>query len=292
MSTAKTILTIHERPEEHWVGDAFKVRSLFSYMSRSLGQAISPFLLLDYGAPREVLPKAISSGVGEHPHRGFETVTIAYQGEVDHRDSGGHAGRIGPGDVQWMTAASGVVHEEMLAPEFEKRGGTIEMAQLWVNLPAKLKMSKPKYQSILKDQIGRVELPDGAGYMRVIAGVYDGVSGPAQTYTPLNVLDVHLNAGHKTELKLHPDWTTLLAILRGTVTIGDNSDLGNGQVVLLSTEGDSIVVEAETDVTLLVLSGEPIEEPIVGYGPFVMNTREEIMQAMVDYQDGKMGHVQ
>ncbi|MEO6938915.1 MAG: pirin family protein [Candidatus Kapaibacterium sp.] len=288
----KKVLLISDKTPQHWVGDAFQVRTMFSYGSPGLGSAISPFLLLDYGDPREVKPSPEQGGVGEHPHRGFETVTIAYQGEVDHRDSAGHSGRIGPGDVQWMTAASGVVHEEKLSPDFMKRGGTIEMAQLWVNLPAKYKMSAPKYQSISRDQIPTVALPNDAGSLRVIAGDYTNTQGPAQTFTPLNVWDVKLNANSKLDLPLPDNRTSLLAILRGSITVNDASKASGGQVVLLAAEGDGAMIQAESDAVFLVLNGEHIPEQIAGYGPFVMNTREEIHQAIEDYQNGLMGHVE
>jgi hypothetical protein len=291
MSTLKKVLLVHEKPAKHWVGDAFEVRSMFSYTSRSMGNAISPFLLLDYGEPNTFAPREEERGVGEHPHRGFETVTIAYQGEVEHRDSGGHSGKIGPGDVQWMTAASGVVHEEKLSSTFQKNGGTIEMAQLWVNLPAKFKMSKPRYQAITKDQIQTVQLPNGAGTVRVIAGEFGGAKGPAQTYTPLNVLDTHLNAGANLTLDVPEGRNVILAVLRGALKINGTSIAIGGQAVLLDRDGDSVSLEATEDTTMLILNGEAIPEPVVGYGPFVMNTREEIMQAINDYQDGKMGHL-
>jgi hypothetical protein len=221
----KKILTIYRKTSAHWVGDGFPVRTIFSY--QDLSTRISPFLLLDYAGPAEFLPTDESRGVGEHPHRGFETVTIVYQGELEHRDSAGNQGRISSGDVQWMTAASGVVHEEKHAHEFARRGGTLEMVQLWVNLPAKYKMSPPGYQTLLNNQIPVVNLPDGGGFVRVIAGEFEGIKGPAHTFTPINVWELRLEVGHRLELSLPDRYTTALFVLRGEVALNNASEVVN-----------------------------------------------------------------
>ena len=285
--TAKNVLEIRKGPPPHWVGDGFPVRSMFSYHSDA--EALSPFLLLDYAAPSAIAPSDEPRGVGEHPHRGFETVTLVYQGEVEHRDSAGNRGRIGPGDVQWMTAASGVVHEEMHGREFARTGGTIEMVQLWVNLPAKLKMSPPRYQDILDRQIPVVPLPDGAGTVRVIAGEFQGAKGPARTFTPVSLWDVRLAANHDVEMSVPEGHTTAVLVLRGEVEVNGSEPVSGAELVRFDRHGAAISLHARTDATLLVMSGEPIEEPVVGYGPFVMNTQAEIRQAIRDYQAGKMG---
>jgi redox-sensitive bicupin YhaK (pirin superfamily) len=272
----------------HWVGDGFPVRSIFSYNDRA--RELSPFLLLDYAGPTTFHPTNKRLGVGEHPHRGFETVTIVYSGEVEHRDSSGGGGIIGAGDVQWMTAAGGLVHEEFHGPEFAKRGGVFEVIQLWVNLPAKDKMAQPGYQALTSDGIPVVDLVDGAGFARIIAGRYGEVAGPARTFTPMDVWDVRLNAGAQVELPASEGHTTAVFVLKGRVRVG-TEEIGEGQLVALTRDGANVGVEAIDSATLLFLSGEPIYDPIVGYGPFVMNTEDEIRQAVVDYQTGKMGHL-
>jgi redox-sensitive bicupin YhaK (pirin superfamily) len=287
----KKILTIYRKTSAHWVGDGFPVRTIFSY--QDLSTRISPFLLLDYAGPAEFPPTDESRGVGEHPHRGFETVTIVYQGELEHRDSAGNQGRIGSGDVQWMTAASGVVHEEKHAHEFARRGGTLEMVQLWVNLPAKYKMSPPGYQTLLNNQIPVVNLPDGGGFVRVISGEFEGIKGPAHTFTPINVWELRLEMGHRVELSLPDRYTTALFVLRGEVALNNASEVANDvELVLFDRDGKHIPIEARKDATILVLNGEPIDEPVVGYGPFVMNTQMEIRQALEDYQNGRMGRIE
>jgi quercetin 2,3-dioxygenase len=285
----KRLLFIKRDARVHWVGDGFPVRSIFSY--NDLGAELSPFLLLDYAGPAEFPPSDQPRGVEEHPHRGFETVTIVYSGEVEHRDSSSGGGVIGPGDVQWMTAASGVVHEEMHGREFTRRGGTLEMVQIWVNLPAKDKMSPPRYQSITDGQIPQVALPDNAGTVRVIAGSCDEVEGPARTFTPLTLWDVRLNAGHRTEFRLPGGYTTALFVLRGRVRLDNGETAGEAELAAFEHEGEAVTVEAQGDTTLLVLGGQPINEPIAAYGPFVMNTQEEIRQAFEDYRSGRMGRL-
>jgi hypothetical protein len=285
----KQILGQYSAPRSHWVGDGFPVRSLFSYGDH--GRQLSPFLLLDHAGPAHFEPAARPRGVGPHPHRGFETVTIVYQGEVDHRDSTGAGGHIGPGDVQWMTAAAGIVHEEFHSQDFTRRGGVLEMAQLWVNLPASAKMTEPGYQSLLARDIPEVALPDDAGTLRVIAGAFDGRAGPARTFTPLNVWDLRLRQGGQTRLSLPDGHTLALVVLHGTVLVNGQSIARGGQMLVFDRAGSDIHVEANNDASLLLLGGEPIDEPVVGHGPFVMNTREEIDQAIADYDAGRFGRV-
>jgi redox-sensitive bicupin YhaK (pirin superfamily) len=287
MGKAKEILAVQSSPPPHWVGDGFPVRGAFG--SRAFTAEVSPFLLLDFAGPAEFPPSEEPRGVGQHPHRGFETVTIVYQGEVEHRDSAGNAGAIGPGDVQWMTAASGVLHEERHGRDFTRRGGVLEMAQLWVNLPAGAKMSPPGYQTILDRDIPAVPLPDGAGTVRVIAGDFHGTRGPARTFTPVDVWDLRLKAGGRAELTLPDGFTTILYVAHGGVVVNGARAAGEGDTVLLSQSGEEVAIEARLDSTLLALSGEPIREPIASYGPFVMNTQEEIRQAIADFQAGRMG---
>ena len=285
----KKVAFTRRQNDGHWVGDGFPVRSLFSYNDRAA--ELSPFLLLDYAGPAEFSPTQQRRGVGEHPHRGFETVTIVYSGEVEHRDSSGGGGIIGPGDVQWMTAAGGIVHEEFHGPEFAKNGGLFEVIQLWVNLPAKDKMAAPGYQGILNSDIPRVALADGAGTVRVIAGQYAECVGPAHSFTPMNIWDMRISAGARTEFSVPDGYTTALFVLRGAVTLGDGTAVGEAELAVLERDGSRVVIEAQQDSTLLVLNGEPIDEPIVGYGPFVMNTQAEIQQAINDYRSGRMGRI-
>jgi len=284
----RKILAVHDPNPPHWVGDGFPVRSIFSYDGLGRDQ-LSPFLMLDYAAPRNFEPAANRRGVGEHPHRGFETVTIVYQGELEHRDSAGNGGRIGPGDVQWMTAASGIIHEEFHSEKFTRVGGTMEMMQLWVNLPAKDKMSPPRYQTLLDSDIPSVQLPEGAGHIRVIAGEYDGQKGPAMTFTPINVWDLRLSAGKIVTLKTPEGHTTAIIPMHGRATINGTQAAGEAQIVILDRTGGAFTIGVYADATLLVLSGEPLNEPVVGYGPFVMTSDREIAQAIRDYQSGRFG---
>jgi hypothetical protein len=290
MAEQKKVLGIYGAGSRHWVGDGFHVRNLFP--SNGISKQIDPFLMLDYAGPTEVAPSEHPRGVDEHPHRGFETVTIAYQGAVEHRDSGGNSGVIYPGDVQWMTAASGVVHEEKHEREFTKTGGTFEMVQLWINLPKAHKMSAPRYQALLKEQIPVVNLGT-AGKARIIAGEWNGTTGAARTVTPVNVFDVRLQGGANTEVKLPEGHNTAVVLLKGEVTINGGSALkGEAQLALLSPEGERISLDAGRDSVLLILSGAPIHEPVASYGPFVMNTRAELTQAIDDYNAGKMGRLE
>lgn len=285
----KQILGVFGPGSNYWVGDGFPVRNLFP--SNGVSDQINPFLMLDYAGPASFAPTRKPRGVEEHPHRGFETVTIAYQGSVDHRDSAGNSGTIRPGDVQWMTAASGIVHEEKHGRELTEAGGMFEMVQLWVNLPKTHKMSPPRYQGILNEQIPVVELGSGASG-RVIAGELNGIKGPAQTFTPVNLFDVKLKAGSRVTLELPDGHNTGLAMLRGDAVLNSATALkGEAQLAVLSQAGHVVELEAKEDSLVLVLSGEPINEPVASYGPFVMNTQDELRQAMEDYRGGRMGHV-
>ena len=281
----KKIAHIQKSAPAHWVGNGFHVNSLFFYEQDAA--ALSPFLMLDYGSPKSFAPSTQPRGVGQHPHRGFETVTVAYQGEIEHHDSEGNQGTIGPGDVQWMTAASGIVHEEWLSPKFNASGGVLEMAQLWVNLPAKDKMTPPRYQEIVKAQIPTVVDAAGAR-VQVIAGEYAGKRGPAMTYSPINVWDTQISAGQTLNLTVKDGYTTLLAVLKGSVRVNDTQTVASPALVILDRKGTDAQLEAlGMDATVLVLNGEPLHEPVVGYGPFVMNTEAEIMQATQDFQSGR-----
>jgi redox-sensitive bicupin YhaK (pirin superfamily) len=283
----RKVLGVFSGPRQHWVGDGFPVRSLFSHASH--GDHVSPFLLLDYAGPANFAPAEQPRGVGVHPHRGFETVTIVYQGEVEHRDSTGNGGLIGPGDVQWMTAASGILHEEFHSRAFTRKGGTLEMVQLWVNLPAKAKNADPGYQTLLDADIPAVDLPDGAGRLRVIAGEFDGRRGPAKTFTPIDIYDVKLNRGGVATLRPREGHTVSVVVLKGTVQINGGEIAREAQFALLDRSGGEVRLEANGEASMLVLSGEPIEEPVVMRGPFVMNTEGEIRQAMIDFQSGRFG---
>ncbi len=284
----KTVRTLHHGGERHWVGDGFPVQTVFHY--GELGTEMTPFLLLDHAGPAEFEPSGKVRGVDWHPHRGFETVTIVYEGEVDHGDTAGNAGSIGPGDVQWMTAGSGLLHKEFHGGEFARKGGRFEVAQLWVNLPAKLKMTAPRYQGLLASEIPAVKLPGGAGSVRVIAGSYGGTKGPAKTFTPIDLLDLRLNAGHRIELDLAEGHTTGLFVMEGEVAVNGTSAVAS-DLVVLERKGSRVAIEAREDAVILVMSGEPIDEPIAGYGPFVMNTQREIQQAIADLRSGKMGRI-
>jgi redox-sensitive bicupin YhaK (pirin superfamily) len=285
----KEVLGVYPPGSMHMVGDGFPVRNMIP--GSGVGEQLSPFLLLDYMGPEYFPPTDRRLGVGEHPHRGFETVTIMYQGSVAHRDSTGSGGVIGPGDVQWMTAASGIVHEELHEREFAKRGGTLEGVQLWVNLPRSFKMSPPRYQTLVRDEIPVVELAGGAGRLRVIAGEFFGQKGPAKTISPVHLYDLRLNAGHQVELSLPDGFTMSVFMLQGRAVINGSQPVGEAEIALLGRNGERVALHAEKDATMLVLGGEPIEEPVARYGPFVMNTQAELAQAVEDYRAGKMGHL-
>ena len=288
----RAVRQIYRANSRHWVGDGFWVQPLFSHMGEERGT--DPFLMLDYAAPYQFAPNEARSprGVGQHPHKGFETVTIAYQGEVAHRDSSGGGGVIREGDVQWMTAGSGVIHEEFHSEDFSRRGGMFEMVQLWVNLPAKDKNTPPRYQHLAKEAIPVVQLADEAGYVRVIAGQHEGVQGAATTFTEMNVWDVVIDAGKEAVLTVPDNHSLSMVVLRGQAQFNGQEQAGAGQLVGFVAEGGAVKVAAgEEEVKILLLSGVPIAEPVVGYGPFVMNTEDEIRQAIHDFNHGRFGRI-
>lgn len=286
----KKIIGVYRNQNMHWVGDGFPVKNLFSY--DRLGQAISPFLLLDYAAPYPFAPTAQQHGVGSHPHRGFETVTIAYQGAVTHKDSAGGGGTIQAGDVQWMTAGAGLVHEEFHSAEFAQSGGLFEMAQLWVNLPAKDKMTAPKYQAISAQDIPAVQFENDAGQMRIIAGEYAGRHGPASTFSPVNVWDGVLKAGHAELIHVPADHTVLVTVLEGEMLLNGAQRVLDSSIVMFAKDGEAAIqLQAVRDAKFLVLTGKALDEPIQGYGPFVMNSKAEIAQAVSDFNSGKFGEI-
>ncbi|MND43767.1 Quercetin 2,3-dioxygenase [compost metagenome] len=290
----KKIIGVYRNQNMHWVGDGFPVKNLFSY--DRLGQAISPFLLLDYAAPYHFNPTTEQHGVGSHPHRGFETVTIAYQGEVSHKDSSGGGGQIKTGDVQWMTAGAGLMHEEFHSEEFAKSGGLFEMVQLWVNLPAANKMTAPKYQAIEAQEIPVIELENSAGHIRIIAGRYMAdqleYRGPAATFSPVNVWDGELKAEHTHHIHVPVDHNTLLVVLSGEMLVNGMQKVQDSSIVLFAQDGEAdIQLEALQDSKFLLLTGQPLNEPIQGYGPFVMNTKDEIIQAFNDLNSGEFGEI-
>ena len=269
----KRILDIRSAPGRHWVGDGLPVHNLFGYNGPGVAER-SPFLMLDYGAPYDFGPTTKQLGVGQHPHRGFETVTVVYSGELAHRDNAG---------------GGGIIHEEFHSPGFARTGGTLEMAQLWVNLPAKDKMTPPGYQPITAAQIPVVELPEGAGRVRVIAGQWSTAQGPARTFSPITMLDVALAAGRTAELPQPEGWTTLVVVASGSASVNGAEPVTGPAVVTLSTAGEGVTVQAESDAKLLLLAGEPIDEPVVGYGPFVMNSQQQIVDAVNDFNSGRFG---
>ena len=285
----KQITGVYTAPRPHWVGDGFPVRSLFSYQSH--GESLSPFLLLDYAGPHHFPADGAKRGVGEHPHRGFETVTIVYAGEVEHRDSTGKGGVIGPGDVQWMTAGAGILHQEFHSAEFARQGGELKMIQLWVNLPAKDKMTAPGYQGIEAATIPTVTLSDERGSLRVIAGRYGNVTGPASTFSPMNVWDMQIARDKEVSFEQPEGWSTAIIVLEGSVTVNSDTLAKEAQLVVLSQQGKRVHLHSSSDAKVLVLAGEPIDEPIVGYGPFVMNNKAEIADAIRDFNSGHFGQI-
>ncbi len=285
----KNILSIHHGGEAHWVGDGFPVRTIFSY--QDMGQKLTPFLLLDHAGPANFVPTENERGVGWHPHRGFETVTTVYAGEVDHEDSAGNRGSIHTGDVQWMTAGSGVLHKELHGRDYARRGGRFEALQLWVNLPAESKMTAPRYQTLIARDLPIVSLPGDGGSVRVIAGEFAEARGPAHTFTPINLLDVHLRAGHRLQLSLRNGYTAGLFIRKGKIVINGGEAANETELVVFERNGDEVTLEATTDVAVFVMNGQPIDQPIVGYGPFVMNTPQQIQQAIADMRAGRLGNI-
>ncbi|QBQ63175.1 pirin family protein [Actinobacillus indolicus] len=287
----KKVANVHYAPQKHWVGNGFHVQSMFTY--NDTDKNLDPFLMMDYNPPRHFDGgrKSDFRGVGEHPHRGFETVTIAYQGEVAHADSYGGGGVIGAGDVQWMTAGSGVMHEEFHSERFSKEGGMFEMVQLWVNLPKSHKMTTPKYQAITSAEIPVVQLEDNAGSARIIAGELASTSGVASTFSPINMWDVVMNAGKAHIFAVPESHNLIILVLDGTVQINGEDIARRGQLVTFERGGKDVQIESNNEAKLLILTGEPLNEPVVGYGPFVMNTDAEILQAMRDVQEGKFGQI-
>lgn len=289
----RPIRTIYRAHSPHWVGDGFLVQPLFSHMGEERGT--DPFLMLDYAAPYTYAPNEAHSprGVGQHPHKGFETVTIAYQGEVAHRDSTGGGGVIKEGDVQWMTAGAGIIHEEFHSEAFSKRGGPFEMVQLWVNLPAAHKNTPARYQHLSKERIPVIELPENAGSLRLIAGEYQGTRGAAETFTEMNVWDLSLAAGRETVISVPETHSLFMVVLRGPVRFNGTDEAASGQLAAFEQGGGGVRIAAGgEDVKILLLSGVPIAEPVVGYGPFVMNSAAEIRQAVADFNSGKFGRIQ
>ncbi len=285
----KKLAFIKRSNGSHWVGDGFPVKSIFSYSD--IAEEMSPFLLMDYAGPANFPATTRKLGVGQHPHRGFETVTIVYEGGVSHRDSSGGGGTIGPGDVQWMTAASGLIHEEFHSPAFAEQGGAFEMVQLWVNLPARDKMAAPGYQGITAGQIPEVALPGNAGTARVIAGQYGDSQGPASTFTPMNVWDLRLKAGRRVAFDLPAGHTTALFVLRGSLRIDGKHTIRAAELAVMERDGSRLEFEVGEDAVVLLLNGEPLNEPVVGYGPFVMNSEAEIQQAIDDFNNGSFGRI-
>ncbi len=286
----RTIDAVYNPPGLHWVGDGFRVHGYFSVIPEAV-RKLDPFLMLDYHPEHHYAPTSEPRGVGVHPHRGFETVTLAFQGSVAHHDSAGGGGVIGPGDVQWMTAASGVLHKEYHERSYAERGGPFQMAQLWVNLPRAHKMDPPRYQPLLAAEMGLVTLPDAAGTVRVIAGEYAGVRGPAQTFSKVQIYDVELRAHGRASFRFPASETLALLILKGEARVNGGRTVSADQFVLFRREGEALELEATADAQILLLNGEPLEEPIVQYGPFVMNTDREIREAIVDYSNGKFGQL-
>lgn len=274
----------------HMVGDGFKVVN-FLPNGENFGDRMNPFILMDFNPEFHFTPSDKPRGVGVHPHRGFETVTVTYKGSVAHNDSTGNSGVINPGDVQWMTAASGILHKEYHEQEFAKKGGAFEMVQIWVNLPKKYKMSSPKYQSVLHEQKGKVELENGGGSVFVIAGKYKGAKGAAKTFSPVEMYDIRLTENGETELDLPVNFNTGLLVVEGEISVNEIATAAQHQYVQFKNQEGSIKIKAVKKSTLLLLSGQPINEPVVAYGPFVMNTMEEIQQAVDDFNGGKFGEL-
>jgi len=272
----------------HFVGDGFRVHNFIPSAAGLDMQRMNPFIMLDYNAPVYFPPSEIPRGVDVHPHRGFETVTIAYKGRVEHHDSSGGGGIIGEGDVQWMTAASGVLHKEFHEKAWSKEGGYFQMVQLWVNLPAQFKMSAPKYQAISNNLMNKFTLENDLGIIEVIAGKYEDVLGSATTFSPLHVFNTKLKSGTSVPFQFPSHFNTALLVIEGTITIQEQSVPVN-HFVLMANDAEAFSITASEDCIVLVLSGEPIQEPIAAHGPFVMNTREELIQAFDDYQQGKFG---
>ncbi|GAA0752904.1 pirin family protein [Acinetobacter baumannii] len=282
----KSLAFIHRNDTRFAVGDFYPVLSVFSY--HELGNTLSPFLLLDHLGPGKIAPSMKRRGVNDHPHRGFETVTLVYAGELEHKDSSGGGGSISAGDVQWMTAGAGVIHRELFSEEFSKSGGTFEMIQLWVNLPAADKMNSPRYQSLKKAEIPVVKLENEAGFVRIIAGRFNHVIGPALTHTPITLLDIELRAGQQAGFPAQSGETTLVYLRSGRAQFQKDEEVLEEQgLAVMSNQGEHLSITALQSCKLLILTGQPITEPINGHGPFVMNTYDEILQAYDDIKNGR-----
>lgn len=288
----KKVEKIFAPQSPHYVGDGFRVHNFIPSTHGLSMQRMSPFIMMDYNSKFYFPPSPEPKGVGVHPHRGFETVTIAYKGKVAHHDSAGNSGVIGEGDVQWMTAASGILHKEYHEEEFSKAGGDFQMVQLWVNLPAKDKMSPPKYQEVTNAKIHKVALPDHSGVVEVIAGQYKDVKGAASTFTPVHLQNARLNKGAKAEFSFPAEYNTAVLVIEGSIKVNEDEIAAANHFVLFQNEGEDFVIEALEDSIVLVLSGAPINEPIAAHGPFVMNTRAELVQAMEDFNMGKFGYLE
>lgn len=289
---SRTIEKIIPPPPVHWVGDGFRVHNFIPGMGQMTRERVSPFILLDYNSKHYFAPSERPRGVGVHPHRGFETVSIAYKGKIAHHDSFGNSGVIDEGDVQWMTASSGLLHKEYHEKGFSEKGGLFHMVQLWVNLPAKVKMSPPKYQAITNDEMGKFQLPDGAGVIEVIAGNYESVKGPASTFTPVTLINAKLEKGGKAAFSFPAVFNTCALVIEGSVILNGTEKAESDHFVLFRNDGEGFTIEASEKAIVLIMSGEPINEPIVAQGPFVMNTQTEIMQAYADMNRGRFGFLQ
>ena len=291
MATKKIEIIVPPK-EPHFVGDGFRVHNFIPSAYRLDMQRMTPFIMLDYNSKFYFPPSETPRGVGVHPHKGFETVTIAYKGKVAHHDSSGGGGVIAEGDVQWMTAASGVLHKEFHEKEFSKAGGDFQMVQLWVNLPAKDKQSKPKYQAIEHSAINKYELPNNMGVIEVIAGDYKGIKGAAFTFTPIHLLNARLQSGAKADFSFPANYNTALLVIEGSIIVNQKDEVPTNNFVLFENEGEEFSIEATENAIVLVLSGEPINEPIAAQGPFVMNTRAELIQAFAEFQRGDFGYLE
>lgn len=287
--TIKKVESIIAPPAPHMVGDGFRVHNFIPHLEQLSRERMNPFILLDYNAKMEFSPREEPRGVGVHPHRGFETVTIVYKGKVAHHDSRGNSGVIGPGDIQWMTAASGVLHKEFHEDKFSRQGGEFHVVQLWINLPAKDKKAEPKYQSIKNSEIPKVELPNNTGQIEVIAGNYQETKGVASTFTPMYLYNIRLNRGGSVELSFPENYNTAVLAVEGSVKINNNELVPTDYFALFENKGEDFSIQAVNKATILVLSGEPINEPIASYGPFVMNNVAELKQAYIDLGAGKFG---
>jgi redox-sensitive bicupin YhaK (pirin superfamily) len=288
----KQVERIFSPPNPHFVGDGFRVHNFIPSTGHLSMQRMNPFIMLDYNSKHYFPPGEHQRGVGVHPHRGFETVTIAYKGKVAHHDSSGGGGIIGEGDVQWMTAAGGVLHKEYHEEIFSREGGEFQMVQLWVNLPAKDKMSSPKYQAIKNQEMGVFNLRDAAGTIEIIAGAYENVKGPATTFTAVNMFNAKLKKGGKATFSFPAHFNTSLLVIEGNISVNNSSEVPTNHFVLMQNQGENFSIEAYEESLVLILSGEPIHEPIAAHGPFVMNTREELMQAFDDFYNGKFGFLE